>query len=94
MKVLYIPHRSTLYEAMEELKEFSSLKEMCEYLAEQSKGAFSVSDIYISYYYYDERIDWETYIVTIGRYGKENYLKKYASPQAEGFCTIKEGNEK
>ena len=93
MKVLYRPHRSTLEESMAEVKEFSSIKELCEYLAEQCKGAFDVSDIYISYYCYDERIDWETYIVTVGRYGKVDYLKKYASPQAEGFCTIKEMSE-
>ena len=87
MRVLYRPQRGTLAEAMAEVKKFSSIKEMIEYLVQDNKKAFSVSDVYISYYCYDDRIDWETFIVTVARYGKE----KYDHPQAIGFCTLKGG---
>lgn len=90
MRILYRPQRELLAEAMAELKEFSSVKEMLEYLVEAHEKAFEIRDIYISYYCYDERIEWETYIVTVGRYYTEDYLKKYHSPQAIGFCTFME----
>ena len=90
MRILYRPQRGSLDEAMAELKEFSSVKEMLEYLVKEHEKAFDISDIYISYYGYDERIEWETYIVTVGRYYTEDYLKEYHSPQAIGFCTFLE----
>ena len=93
MSILYRPQRSLLAEAMAESKEFSSVKEMLEYIVEEHEKAFDISDIYISYYCYDERIEWETYILTVSRYYTENYLEKYHHPQAIGFCTFKEGNE-
>lgn len=88
MRILYRPQRGTLAEAMAEVKEFSSVKEMLEYLAEDHEKAFDISDVYISYYCYDERIEWETYIVMVTRYYEEDYLKEYQSPQAIGFCTF------
>ena len=87
MRVLYRPQRGSLADAMAELKEFSNIKEMLEYLAQDHKKAFDVSDIYISYYCYDDRIDWETFIVTVARYRDE----EYSHPQAIGFCTMKGG---
>lgn len=87
MTVLYRPQRGTLADAMAEVKKFSSIKEMCEYLVQDHGKAFDVSDVYISYYCYDNRIDWETFIVTVARY----HDKKYSHPQAIGFCTMKGG---
>lgn len=89
MTILYRPHRGTLADAMAEVKEFSSIKEMREYLVQDHKKAFAVSDIVISYYCYDDRIDWETFIVTVKRY----YNEKYTHPQAIGYCTMKGGVE-
>jgi hypothetical protein len=83
--ILYIPHRGTLADAMAEVKKFSSIKEMCEYLVQDHENAFDVSDIVISYYCYDDRIDWETFIVKVKRY----YNEKYTNPQAIGYCTMK-----
>lgn len=88
MKILYRPQRGGLAEAMAEKKEFTSVSEMLKYLVEQHRNAFSIEDIYISYYGYDERIAWETYIITVGRYGNEDYLTTYGCPQAIGFCTF------
>ena len=89
MTILYRPHRGTLADAMAEVKEFSSIKEMREYLAQDHKNAFDISDIVISYYCYDDRIGWETFIVTVTRY----YNEKYTHPQSIGFCTMKGGVE-
>ena len=90
MKVLYRPQRSTLDEAMENLKEFSSIDEMFNYLVQDHRQAFNKDEIYISDYGYDERIDWQTYIITVSGYFDEDYLEKYHRPQAIGFCTFKD----
>lgn len=83
--ILYRPQRGGLKEAMAEVKEFASLKDMFESVAKEHDGAFELEDMFVSYYCYDDRIDWETYIVTTIRYGEE----QYDYPQAVGFCTFK-----
>lgn len=82
--IIYRPQRLLLDEAMAEKKEFSSIKEMLEYLVKEHKNAFGINDIFISYYCYDERISWETFIVTVAKYADEIF----EHPQAIGFCTI------
>lgn len=90
MKILYRPQRGGLAESMAEVKEFSTIKEMFENIASEWKepcgrAPFSIEDIYIRYYGYDSRIDWETYLVCAGRM----LNKKHNIPQAIGFCTFK-----
>ena len=46
MRVLYRPQRGSLADAMAEVKEFSNIKEMLEYLVQDHEKAFDVSDIY------------------------------------------------
>lgn len=92
MKVIYRPAGGGLAEAMGRTKEFNSIKEMFEFLVEEHNHAFEVSDLYVSYYGYDNRIDWDTYIVTTAKYGNENYIKKGWVPQAAGYCTFKSEN--
>lgn len=82
--IIYRPNRYLLDEAMAEKKEFSSIKAMLEYLVKEHKKAFDIKDISITYYCYDERISWETFIVTVAKYADEIY----EHPQAIGFCTI------
>lgn len=84
--IIYRPHKSTLEEAMNNVKYFNDIAEMCDYLVKEYEGAFAISDIYISYYGYDGRIGWETYSVTVGKMGDDNYLEKYNAPQIIGFC--------
>ena len=43
----------------------------------------------VKYYGYDERIDWETYVVCVGKMQNENFLEKGLHPQAIGFMTFK-----
>lgn len=88
-KIFYRPHGGGLAEAMADIKKFDSIKEMLDYIVEQHNHAFDTTDIYISYYGYDSRIDWDTFIITVSRYYDENYLKKYQCPQAIGFCAFK-----
>lgn len=87
MKVLYRPQRATLDEAMAELKEFGSLKECLEWIVKDADGLLTLDRLFISYYGYDKRIDWETYIVCDG---SEEICKEYDSPQGWGFLTFKE----
>ena len=81
---IYRPQRSTLDEAMAEKREFASLKQMLEYVVEEHENAFDLDNVFISYYGYDERISWDTYIVCVTRYGDE----EYDHPQAIGFCAM------
>lgn len=90
MRILYRPQRSTLDEEMAELKEFKSLKECFEHIVAELDGAVELDDIYVSYYDYDERIDWETYLVCVGKVGDENFCQEYGTPLVWGFLTFKE----
>lgn len=84
MKVLYRPHRAIFTDAVEEIKEFPSVKEMFEWLVKEHHGYLSLDNIYISYYCYDVRIDWETFIIT---------TRRYSDHEAIGFCTFKNEGE-
>lgn len=91
MKILYRPQCELLAEAMEKVKEFSSVKEMFDYIAKYWEEScdlapFSIDDLSMRYYGYDRRIDWETYLICTDRM----FNDKYKHPQAIGFCTFKE----
>jgi hypothetical protein len=88
MRIVYMPHRGGLFESLEDSRVFFDIKDMLEYIVSQWENAFSIRDIYISHYSYDSRIKAEQYVVCIGRCLGENYLKKYNSPQAIGFCSF------
>lgn len=88
MKILYRPHCGSLSEAMAKAKEFISLEELFSYLVEDNKRrvgekTFDLEEIYVSYYCYDERIDWDTYVVCI-------INKEYRYPKGIGYLTFKE----
>lgn len=91
MKIIYRPQRGSLADAMKEVKEFTTVKGMFDYIVKQwtnacDRAPFGVDDLSIRYYCYDDRIDWETYLICTDRMFKE----KYDYPQAIGFCTFKE----
>ena len=93
MKILYRPCDGGIAEALEKMKRFNTVEEMLDYIVAQHKledtPCFDKKDIRICYYGYDSRIDWETYLITVDRYYKENYLEKYHCPQAIGYMTFK-----
>lgn len=97
--VIYRPHRGGLKEALAESKEFESFEEMKEYIYEYHKGyfkdlgypnpPFEIDDIIIneSGKYEDKRIGWhDAMYVCVKRYGNEDYIKKYGTPQCIGMC--------
>lgn len=98
MKILYRPHKLLLSESMAELRKFDTVCEMLDWIVSNEKeiygrDMFSKTDINFTYYCYDERVDWETFIVTVNKYGNENYLDKYNHPMAIGFMTFDERGE-
>jgi len=63
---LFRPHRGTLAEAMSEVKEFTSVNALLDFLNEEllHYGAqINKEKLEIKKYGYDDRIQWDTYIV-------------------------------
>ena len=73
--VLFRPHRELLCEAMKEVEEFRSRRELVAKLQadldKYGKGKYDCKQISITKYGtgIDERIGWDTYIVTLPGYG-------------------------
>ena len=100
MKILYRDHRGTLDEAMKTVREYRTVDELKAGITEAYNklrhetgfhdDAFSVDDISISDDLGpDDRIAWpNTHYVCIRRMGDEDFVAKYGSPQAIGFCTF------
>lgn len=64
------PQRGSLADAMDEVEEFESKADLVKKLINDYKGFFpsrtiSESTVEIKPYIYDDRINWDTYIVTI-----------------------------
>lgn len=92
--IIYRPHRGGLAEAMSEAKEFDNVDSMKQYIVEQwteslgGRKPFDVDDIVLDDETIDDdRIGWhDTRYVCIKRFGNEDYMEKYGSPQCIGFC--------
>jgi len=86
--IIYRPHRGSLYDAMEEAREFKDIQEMKEYIVELWDNKFSLDDIVIENdCVNDKRIGWkDARSICIKRLGKEDYIKKYKYPQCIGTC--------
>lgn len=91
MKIIYRPAGSmmSVYEALEQAKEFNTMEELLDFLVSWHENAFEKEDLVFRYYGYDKRIDWETYLICTNRYDNEDYIKKYGTPQAIGYFTFK-----
>lgn len=89
MTIRFRPKRRMLDEAMNEERAFGSMEALLDYLVEDNHNLFSKEDIFFSYYGYDGRIDWETYVVCVRRFGDEDYVEKYHCPQCIGYMTFK-----
>lgn len=97
--IIYRPHRGLLTEAMAEAKEFQTEEEMKQYIYEYHKAyfhdlgcpdaPFEIEDIVIDKenLHEDNRIGWhDTMYVCVKRYGNEDYIKQYGTPQCIGMC--------
>lgn len=60
---------------------FRSLKEVLLAIKEEYDNAFTIEDLSISYYTYDERIGKDVYIVATNQYDDEDYIEEYGCPQ-------------
>jgi hypothetical protein len=64
-------HRGGLDESMKDIYEFSSIAELKQHVENWFK--VPVLDICIKYYCYDERIAWDTYLVSIKLEGEKDF---------------------
>lgn len=69
MKILFRPHRATLKESLLEVVEFNTIEDMLESLYKHYSIEYSepivAKDFNMSYYCYDKRIDWNTFIISL-----------------------------
>ena len=71
-EVLYRPHRGGLAEAMAEVRTVASREELISIIREElSHYSVEVKEenFHVKQYGYDERINWDTYIVTLDGFG-------------------------
>lgn len=100
MKILYRAHRGQLAEAMQTVCEYRTIDELkAGITAAYNKlhhdvgfhdDAFSVEDVSISDDLGpDDRIGWpNTHYVCVRRMGDDDFVERFGSPQAIGFCTF------
>lgn len=72
MSVLFRPHRGSLADAMKEVREINSFKELIDQETEMLWRWYiepKPEEFHIKYYAEDKRIGWSTYIVTLDNYG-------------------------
>ena len=105
MKILYRDHRGTLDEAMKTMREYRTVDEMKAGIAAAYNklhrdlgyrgDAFSAEDVSVSDDLGpDDRIGWpNTHYVCIRRMGNDDFVARFGSPQAIGFCAILEEKE-
>lgn len=105
MKILYRDHRGALDEAMKTMREYRTVDELKAGLAAAYNklhrdlgyrgDAFSAEDVSISDDLGpDDRIAWpNTHYVCIRRMGDDDFVAKFGSPQAIGFCAFLEEKE-
>ena len=87
--IIFRPHKGSLSEAMKYAKEFNNEQEMKEYIATDWQGYFSVEDIVIGENIGDdERIGWKNvHYVGSKRFGDEDNIALYGTPQCVGMCS-------
>lgn len=93
MKVYYTPHRGTIQQALEERQAFRTVSEAITCIVNEETELFGYpmftqDDIYIRYNAYDGRIQCETFMVCLGRYGAEDFLKKHRGPQCHAWLHL------
>lgn len=105
MKILYRDHRGALDEAMKTIREYRTVDELKAGLAAAYNklhrdlgyrgDAFSAEDVSVSDDLGpDDRIAWpNTHYVCIRRMGDDDFVSRFGSPQAIGFCAFLDEKE-
>ncbi len=95
---IYRPHRGSLADALAEAQEFENEQAMKEFIYNEHKkycmslgfpdAPFEIEDIVIGVDSTDDpRCGWhDSRYVCVKRYGNEDYMKEYGSPQCIGMC--------
>lgn len=82
-------HRGGLDESMATARTFESAEEMKKWFCDEYENAFDVDDVVIGdEEIFDYRVGWNTRHVCTKRYGEENFVKKYGTPQCIGMCDL------
>ena len=96
--VIYRPHRGGLAESLAEAKEFETFEDMKQYIYQTEwdtfrdlglPAPFEIEDIFINEddTINDPRCGWhDTMHVCVKRFGDEDYMKEYGTPQCIGMC--------
>ena len=82
MKITYRPHRGGYIESMQAMRVYNNIMDMLRSIVRDYDGAFTIEDISISYYAFDPRNDWNTFVVCTRRLGDQ----KYDTPAPIGWC--------
>ena len=61
----YRDHRGMLSDSMRTVQRFSCFDDLFKHLSVSKVGSFCVEDVKVEHYGYDDRIGWDTYILTI-----------------------------
>jgi len=81
--IKYRDHRGSLAESMATVQEFEKREGLIKYLKYDMKGfsvPFKAEDLKIEKYMFDERIGWDTFIVTIENFGVVGFTNGYLQP--------------
>ena len=60
---------------------YTTLKDCFENLVALCNGAYSIKDLTMDFYTFDERINKDVYVIGTKRYRQEDYIKEYGCPQ-------------
>lgn len=93
--LIYRTACGSIKQAMDGAKVFGSEMEMLRYIVRYWKASgfgkvpFSIKDIVIDreHPFDDERVGWRNVMrVCVKRFGNEDYIEEYGTPQCIGFC--------
>ena len=90
--LIYRPHRSSLAEAMKEVRTFNSFEDIKNYVANEWNNLWGYQiidsdDIVLDGESHDDdRIEWkDVHYLCAKKIGNEDYIKEYGYPQCIGF---------
>lgn len=82
MKITYRPHRGGYIESMNQMKIYDNIMDALRSIVKDHEGAFAIEDICISYYGFDARNEWNTFLISTKRLGNT----VYSTPAPIGWC--------
>lgn len=84
----YRPHRGSLHKAMAEVVELQDRSELIAYLANDLGFQLDDADVRVEPYCYDDRIGWNTHIVTVRNKATPSGMRYFRSMGDDYFGAI------